>query len=431
MKKFCSTLLALTAVILLLAGCTSVADEKKIQEDLTTLTQFEVLSEGEQIKSLEIEKRQTNKDYKSDVVWCNFTTEDAECRYEKSAVLSYTLYDEGGWILDNVSVSDQREWTISPLQGFSESMLPTMFGEKSLVVKDENDEEWTITEENIKSLTVDEHETDLEQEKDTVTVSLTLKDSVEEASGKITMQYFFDSLSGKWELESASDTTFTVSQISGTQLDVSENDLKKAVDGKTYSFGGETESGWFYVSKDERTITFHENEVENLTIEKEEVKSHGTVHQYSYSFDLVKPLAKFHVTAELPYYYKEESGWKPDEITFTLRCISADIDGEWKGSFAGTYGNSGTCTLTLQTGSEGKVTGEYAFKEDSGESTGSYKVEGEFDLETLHLTLTDGDWIEKSNWSSITKKPVRADLYPDESMFSGKAQRDYAFKVKK
>ena len=68
MRKSRCIVLLFIAVILLLSGCSSVANEKKIQSDLETDTQFDFLNEGEKIEKLEIEKRQTDKKQKIDGV---------------------------------------------------------------------------------------------------------------------------------------------------------------------------------------------------------------------------------------------------------------------------------------------------------------------------------------------------------------------------
>ena len=50
MRKSRCIVLLFIAVILLLSGCSSVANEKKIQSDLETDTQFDFLNEGEKIE---------------------------------------------------------------------------------------------------------------------------------------------------------------------------------------------------------------------------------------------------------------------------------------------------------------------------------------------------------------------------------------------
>ena len=83
MRKSRCIVLLFIAVILLLSGCSSVANEKKIQSDLETDTQFDFLNEGEKIEKLEIEKRQTDKKQKIDTIWCMITTADTEVSYRK------------------------------------------------------------------------------------------------------------------------------------------------------------------------------------------------------------------------------------------------------------------------------------------------------------------------------------------------------------
>lgn len=427
MKKFCSILLALTAVILLLAGCDSVADEKKIQEDLTTLTRFEVLSEGEQIKSLEIEKRQTEKDRKLDVVWCNLTTEDAECRYEKSAVLSYTLYDEGGWILDNVSVSDQREWTISPLVGIRDSDVEVSLNDVSVSI---GGDQWHVTEENVKNFSIEDHTTDLEQKTDTVTIAFTIEDQVEEAAGKLTLHYVFDD---QWELESTSgEDSFVVSTISGKELEVTQNDLIDALSDQEYKYGKEEKEsgGLVWLISDGQPVPINQNEVENFKIEKEETSSRGTQKEYICHFDLAKKHVKFEVDATIPYAYSSSNGWVKQNPDISMKCVSADISGEWTGSYRGT--ENGTSTLNLSAEAEsGKYTGTYSYRSVKGNNVGSYRVEGTIDLGTLYISLIAGDWIEEPEqwYYQDDKEDIVGRLFVDTNLISGSAQDGHGFKV--
>lgn len=107
-------------VMMLLGGCgKAVRDEKQIQADLESDLQANYFAENEKIIEVKIEKRQTEKKEKHDTVWCSVQTEDERCAYEKSLVLTYSLYDEGGWLLDDVSVNSRSEWVITPIIGIS------------------------------------------------------------------------------------------------------------------------------------------------------------------------------------------------------------------------------------------------------------------------------------------------------------------------
>ena len=70
--------------------------EEEIQQDLESFSDKAFLDDGEKIDSLTIEKRDTDKKNKSDLVWCTIVTEKDDVSYEKEVTLSYYLYD-GHW----------------------------------------------------------------------------------------------------------------------------------------------------------------------------------------------------------------------------------------------------------------------------------------------------------------------------------------------
>ena len=73
--KLCKFAIAISMILVCfcLASCASnpVADEKKIQADLTAFTSSNLLGPNEKIDKVTIDKRQTLKDQKKDTVWVN------------------------------------------------------------------------------------------------------------------------------------------------------------------------------------------------------------------------------------------------------------------------------------------------------------------------------------------------------------------------
>lgn len=59
---------------LMCTGCSSVAKEKDIKEDLEQFSEWDFLEKGEKIDKVVIEKRKTVKEQKEDTVWCVVTT---------------------------------------------------------------------------------------------------------------------------------------------------------------------------------------------------------------------------------------------------------------------------------------------------------------------------------------------------------------------
>lgn len=61
-----------------------VADEEQIKEDLGENAEIQFLREDEQIEEVVIEKRQTEKEQKTDTVWCTVTTSNTEVSCQKT-----------------------------------------------------------------------------------------------------------------------------------------------------------------------------------------------------------------------------------------------------------------------------------------------------------------------------------------------------------
>lgn len=92
MKKL-MYLLIFCSCMILFVGCGSpTKNETQIQSDLDSYFQSEY-ENSEKVIECKIDKRQTEKEKELDVVWCTIKTEDEQCVYEKSAILTYVLYD--------------------------------------------------------------------------------------------------------------------------------------------------------------------------------------------------------------------------------------------------------------------------------------------------------------------------------------------------
>lgn len=70
MKKIYLFLLMMLMVVMFVGCGKKVANEEQIQIDLETYTEKTILADNEKIIAVTIDKRQTQKDDKKDVVWC-------------------------------------------------------------------------------------------------------------------------------------------------------------------------------------------------------------------------------------------------------------------------------------------------------------------------------------------------------------------------
>lgn len=72
------------------------------------------------MSDLNIEKRQTNKEKKEDIIYCSVEINNDYFQTTIKYKLVYNYYDQGGWILDENEIIDT---TSKPLRGIDESFL--------------------------------------------------------------------------------------------------------------------------------------------------------------------------------------------------------------------------------------------------------------------------------------------------------------------
>lgn len=428
MKKKLLIVLLLVFSLFLFVGCESTVDDTQIQTDLQSYTRSNLFDEDEEIKSLEITDRVTEKDNNLDVVYCTVTTMDANCSYEKDFVLTYTYDKNNGWVLDYVSVNDSDEWTICPLAGVAEDEISASLNGEVIYA---NGEVWLISKNNISSIDIDKHNTDLKGKTDTVTVTLTIDDIVEEATGALVLNYIFDE---EWELESISgNDTFTAQTKSGMELNVTEEALIAVLAEETIEYGAPKEG--VYSTSQLQTISINKDEISDFVIENYESLDKGTEQRFTCSCTLTKNNAEFTIDAIISYYYISSEGWVLQPIPITAECISVNIEGEWSGTYTGAP-YSGTAVLTITSIEEdGTISGIYSYTPEvisKYSEHGSYEVSGKIDFTTMLVGLTAGDWIEKpTSPLSIEKQNISARLVVEESYIEGIGQCAYPFKVTK
>jgi len=103
-------LLVLLIVGITLTGCTeSVKSFNSIKKDDTILEFLQENYGVTEITNIALEKRQTNKEKKQDLVYCNITSKNDTDELNGTFLLSYNYYEKGGWILDSVT-SKNATW---------------------------------------------------------------------------------------------------------------------------------------------------------------------------------------------------------------------------------------------------------------------------------------------------------------------------------
>lgn len=141
--------------------------------------------------NLEITKRQTNDEDKTDEVYCTISGKSQYADYTANCTLYSNFYDQGGWILDNVEISDYKYDVTSFL---SEEEVGNYFDENFayLITSPVTTYEYSGIKRNFES-------------DDKLYVSYNVDFSAAftstlsyETSGKLTLSFSFDGSSDQW-----------------------------------------------------------------------------------------------------------------------------------------------------------------------------------------------------------------------------------------
>lgn len=419
MRRKYLMILPMALLMTLFTGCSNVANEKQIKTDLEQYEETDVIKDDEKIEEIAIDKRQTDEDKKTDTVWCTITTQDSEISYQKECVLTYNLDKQKKWTLADVDVNDSDEWVKDPLKGIDEEAISLSLNDETVKV---DDTEWYIEESEIKKISIDKQDTDIEQKKDTVLVSLTLESPVQKAEGQLEISYHFED---EWEIDSlAEKKSFTAQDIEGTAINATEKSLTE-----------ELVQSEIKLDNDESNISIEKENISNFKIVNENTEDKGTFKTFECTATITKPTAVFQIAANIGYLYSEEEGWTCQPVTIKSTLESLNIVGEWKGTYNGAPYSGEAVLNILSLDENGTITATYSYTPETTSDysqPGSYNVSGKIDFETLHMDLEAGDWIaEPSKTLSVTKANIRANLYVNDSIIEGLGQEGNVFTLKR
>lgn len=419
MRRKYLMILPMALLMTLFTGCSNVANEKQIKTDLEQYEETNVIKDNEKIEEIAIDKRQTDENKKTDTVWCTITTQDSEISYQKECVLTYNLDKQKKWTLADVDVNDSDEWVKEPLKGIDEEAISLSLNDETVKV---DDTEWYIEESEIKKISIDKQDTDIEQKKDTVLVSLTLESPVQKAEGQLEISYHFED---DWEIDSlAEKKSFTAQDIEGTALNATEKSLTE-----------ELVQSEIKLDNDESNISIEKENISNFKIVNENTEDKGTFKTFECTATITKPTAVFQIEANIGYLYSEEEGWTCQPVIIKSTLESLNIVGEWKGTYNGAPYSGEAVLNILSLDENGTITATYSYTPETTSDysqPGSYNVSGKIDFETLHMDLEAGDWIaEPSKTLSVTKANIRANLYVNDSIIEGLGQEGNVFTLKR
>ncbi len=327
MKKRCSRFLLATLcavfLVVFLSACSPSLSESAIKEMLTENADDFLPNPNEEITSIEITKRDANEEAKAEEVWFTVNSNDDEAEYIRYFIAGFKLYDKGGWQYEVVTADPDEKASATPIAGVSDETVKEIIATQGLktpiAIGDDN---WQINSNTIKTVTVGAHDTQLEQKQDTVTVAIVLEDIVQTAEGEVELNFTYND---GWQYEDYTVTTpFTVSQIPGTEKDLTAEDfVALAISQDSFYFGNQN-------------VRLTSDEVSDVTLVSSSVTNKGTYQSYEYSFNVNKAQGRLvlAVTAKVEYQYSD--GWQTPTVTFTdTQLTSLDLTGTWTGTGVG------------------------------------------------------------------------------------------------
>lgn len=191
------TLLVLCALLLCSCGRDGVKSEKEIMADMQEKGVMDVVAVSdvpiEEISSLKILKRQTNKERKNDFVYVTVEADTETAHFVCSMKLTYNYYDDQGWVLDEYEPYAEGENSTKPLKGPDNSVVDDFF---------------EVLHEHYESLetckyvtwSVDGMDTDLENGISLITVNASRETNIIKTKENLIFRAEFDPLICTWRI---------------------------------------------------------------------------------------------------------------------------------------------------------------------------------------------------------------------------------------
>lgn len=190
----------LTLCALLLCSCGRGAkSEKQIKADILEKGVMDVMAVSdvpiEEISSLKILKRQTNKELKTDYVYVTVEADTETAHFVRSMKLTYNYYDDKGWVLDEYDRSSEGMNSTTPKKAPDERALDKFFSRFSIA----HCEEYRFVE--YSAWTLDDVTADLENCEATMQVTASRETRYIKTTESLTMTAHFMPDSCSWEVE--------------------------------------------------------------------------------------------------------------------------------------------------------------------------------------------------------------------------------------
>lgn len=194
-KKF-KILIVCLFVLFIFNGCgiSNVPNEEQVLKDFVNYYGNGSVS----YKRAEIDKRQTNKDDKEDIIYCTIFGEGEYANQNIECIMRYTYYDKGGWQFENIEITNSTIESGS-LRGPDADIYATEIINDPLSYLDED-----LRDDNEPDVINAEYEDDFLYEENLeweLVISFDMQKTTSlgyTVSGRINIDYYYDISSDMW-----------------------------------------------------------------------------------------------------------------------------------------------------------------------------------------------------------------------------------------
>jgi len=333
-------ILAIALVLMiLLAACgnsaSAIPNASRIQTELGEHSRS-IVPATQAIDRIEIISNETDTEAGWHQALVTVFSNDADIAYISHMQVTYQRNADNEWILADITADRSMPWISSPLVGASEETIRSAIIGLEVRV-DDND--WRFDEEIIESVTIVSQETQLENNRDNVIVSVELGAEAQIAQGQIELQFAFDD---GWSRSSYQGHTPFVSEYRPNAIfETTGEQILYETTQRTMPFGSGNAA---------QDITLSSEEISNFTLIGSTSSNRGATRIYDYSFTLEKGIVVFDVNAQATYQFDRMNGWLLEVISFDPAVISVDLAGtRWIGTHESrTISGASTRQLTLE-----------------------------------------------------------------------------------
>jgi len=409
----------LAVLMLLTAGCSAkrITDEQIKNDVLSTARDWD---DDAIVDSFIIVERDYDEEEKTESVFVKLEGRTDLIYLLRYYRLDYFYSKDEGWLLSEIDEDDEDLWETTPLVGPDLSLAEESLMGQSIYIYDEEvasygylinyaSELWEIGEDNIKEITIDESSLVIDGFEASVNCSFTLENKNVTVSGSATVDFEFDAelietkneevlTKDGWYVKSSTlSEDYTYQFKSERKPSLTAEEVRAQFSGNNINFNSNGENPQF--------VWLREDYLSDVTVSDPMPANYGEQAVFSVEYKYTNDLVSILVNEVYAVEYDAAMGeWKePDMYVYDSNCVEVNLPTEWVGAYTNSSGEMYAKLTFTKIEENGDLEAVFEFSpmpnNTSGES-GSYKMKGSYDPNTLEIELNGTSWIDRPSWYS-------------------------------